>query len=193
MKFKGKSGLTLTEVLVCMGVFGVLFAVAFAGLSPKPPNMGQTLSNMKQLHLATQQMALDGTTAGKTNLGWPGDSGETIGGWVRQLVPEYLGSNDICKLLSTRGRTVTWNEFPYFTNSALLVYAVSDASPANTIFLSTANFTNTPGGGDPLNPKSEPYRTRGFAIFRKAGDGGIYVSRNIRNTNLLGGYAPLCH
>lgn len=186
------SAFTLTEALVCVVVFGALLAIALANTAPKPTRMIQVLSNMKQLHLATQQMALDAETTGDTNIGWPGDTGGTMTNWARRLVPEYLSTNDFCKLMSVREIQVTPSQFPNPPKTAILVYAVREADSGNVVFLSTANFTNTPEGGMPLNAKAVPYGERGFLIFRKAGDGDILQPKQVGNTNLIGGYVPLC-
>ncbi|CAN5713585.1 hypothetical protein BH09VER1_BH09VER1_44600 [soil metagenome] len=75
----------------------------------------------------------------------------------------------------------------------MLVYAISSNSPPETVFLSTANFTNSPTGGamDPAHPMSE---NRGFVVFHKAGDGVILSTNQVGPgySNTIGAYAPLC-
>jgi len=153
----------------------------------------QTLSNMKQLHLATQQMALEGVTTGDTNIGWPGDIGGTFTNWIAQLLKGgYLSTNDLYKLLSAPGVIVKPETTALSaTNTALLVYAVSTNRPATDVFLSTANFTNTPTGGV-LNPTAKPYAGKGFIVFRQGGDGSILQARQAGMTNIVGTYSPLC-
>jgi prepilin-type N-terminal cleavage/methylation domain-containing protein len=193
MRARSQNGFTITELIVCVVVFGTLLAFGLMNTAPRPPHMTQLLSNMKQLHLATQQMALDGTTTGDTNLGWPGDTGGTMSGWATRLVKEgYVSTNDLCKLLSARGQiTVTSSEYPHFSKTAVLVYAVKEDMPGDMLAFSSANFTNTPTGGLPLDPKAVPYGDRGFVVFRKAGDGAILMGRQVGQTNLIGGFAPL--
>jgi prepilin-type N-terminal cleavage/methylation domain-containing protein len=85
MKPAGKKALTLTEALVALVILAVLFAILSVPHGPgnlTSGQMTQTLSNMRQLHLATQTAALDGTTTGDTNLGWPGDVGGTFSNWA---------------------------------------------------------------------------------------------------------------
>ena len=185
------------EVLVLFVLFSVLATLAFPvfqGTSLVKGQMTQSLSNMKQLHLATQQMALDTETTGdKSCGGWPGDTGRSFYLWARQLVPSYLSTNDFCKLLSGPGKTVPLGQIPYSTyDSAVLVYAVSSNSPSSAVFLTSANFTNSPGGGAPLESSAKPYGNKGFVVFRKGGDGAILLPRQVTNTNLIGSYAPLC-
>lgn len=152
----------------------------------------QVLSNMRQLHLATQTLELDGTTTDDSKRTWPGDYDGTFTNWGRQLVPEYLTTNDFCKLLSAPGVVVPLGKLPTLMDeTALRVYAVSSNSPANTVFLTSANFTNTPTGGAPLQKSAKPYGARGFAVFRKGGDGAVLLPKQVGNTNVIGGYVPL--
>ena len=66
---------TLVELLVVISIIAILASLALPAITGAlvRGQMTQTLSNMKQLHLVTQQMAIDSTTTGDTNLGWPGD------------------------------------------------------------------------------------------------------------------------
>lgn len=155
-------------------------------------HMTQTLSNMKQLHLATQQMALDGEFTTNSALGWPGDTGGTFSNWTTQLVHGgYLSTNDLAKLLSAPGMKVPTNTIPLTNHTALIVYAVKANSPDDALFLSTANFTYTPTGGV-YDPSAEPYPKKGFITFRKAGDGAILTPRQANMTNIIGSYVPIC-
>lgn len=152
--------------------------------------MTQILSNMKQLHLATQQMALDGATTGDAALGWPGDTGGTFTNWVSQLVPSYLGTNDFCKLVSVVGRITQPGSLPMANTNGIVVYAVSSNSPARTVFLSTGNYLNDPRGGA-FNPKVSLFADRSFVVFWKNG-GAILTNQMAGKTDAVGAYAPLC-
>lgn len=191
-------GFSRTELIVAVVVGLALFTIVFMGLpllmhdGGIRAQMSLTLSNMKQLHLATQQMALDGEFTKNPALGWPGDTGGSFTNWMRHLVPEYLSTNDVAHILSGPGKVLPKDRIPSANEGALLVYAVNTNSPGNTVFLSTANFTNSPTGGT-LDPTAKPYGNKGFIIFHKAGDGAILQPRDAGNTNLIGSYAPLCH
>jgi type II secretory pathway pseudopilin PulG len=186
---------TWVEAMVAIAVIGVLLLLVL----PSPffsrgrlvsGQKTQTLSNMKQLHLATQSMALDGVSERNTNLAWPGDTGGTFTDWMRQLVPTYLGTNDFCKLLSAPG-VVYGTHCRTMNEGALCIYAVRDESSDSTVFLTTANFTNTPLGGAPLLKSAKPYGDTGFVVFRKGGDGAILLKDRVGKTNIIGTWVPL--
>ncbi|CAN5769927.1 hypothetical protein BH09VER1_BH09VER1_45920 [soil metagenome] len=191
------SGLSLIELLVVLCLIAILWSLSLPaiGVGLVKGEKTQTLSNMKQLHLATQQMALDSTTTGDTNIGWPGDTGGSFERWATNLVAgNYLSTNDLCKLLSAKGRVTPPGSMPRANNNAVLVYAVREASDGKAVFLSTANFTNTPTGGLPPQKSALPYGQTGFVVFHKAGDGVILANRQAGPgyTNLIGSYVPLC-
>ncbi len=196
MTSRNRTAFTLVELLVVL-VF-ILLVVALIG-RPLPTSalvkgqVVQTLSNMRQLHLATQQMALDGVTTADTNFGWPGDIGGSFTNWTSQLLKgDYLSTNDLYKLLSAPGVVVKPDDVLTASNTALVAYTVFTNSPATDVFLSTANFTNTATGGI-LNPSAKPYGNKQFVVFRRLGDGAILQSRQVGMTNLIGTFAPLCH
>lgn len=192
-----RQGISITEVIVIL----VVATAALYIMMPLARNAlirgcggSQVLSNAKQLHLATQQMALDGITTGDTNLSWPGDLG-TFSKWAHQLINEdYLTTNDFRKLMSAPGVVPPEGVIPNMSECGLLIYAVSTNSPDSAVFATSANFTNTPEGGLPPGRKAKPYGDRGFVVFRKGGDGAILRSKQTgaKYTNIIGAYAPLC-
>ncbi len=178
---------TLIELLVVISIIGILAALALPALfgALVKGQMTQTLSNMKQLHLATQQMALDGITTGDATLAWPGDGTNTPtwANWATNLVPSYLSTNDFNKLLSAPGITRAAGTAPENKdNKAINAYAVSENSTGDTVFLATANWTNNAQ----LTAAGKPYGDKGFIVFRKAGDCAILVKKQYNNTNVIG-------
>ena len=185
--------MTLTELLVIVGIVLVLAFVWYPEPSPRLMKYGMTesLSNMKQIHLTCQQMALDSETTGDTNLGWPG-SYASFGAWVSSVVPGYLSTNDLCKILSAPGFLVPPGKIPRMNETAVRLYAVTKDSPTNAVLLTSANFTNTPTGGEPLDPAAKPFGSKGFVVFRKGGDGAVLLPNKTGQTNIIGSFVPLC-
>jgi len=193
-RFASHAGLTWIECLVILGVLAALLSMLsrYCGPTPKGVQMMRMVSNMKQLHLATQSLALDGMTAEKPFPGWPGDRGGTFSNWAASLAPDYLSPNDLRTSLSALERTVTRRD-PLITNStAVLVYAAKEESPGDVVFLSSANFTNTPEGGLLLLTNAVPFGTNGFVVFRKGGDSAVLKAKQVGQTNVIGAFAPLC-
>jgi type II secretory pathway pseudopilin PulG len=187
---------TIVETIVTVVVIGILIALALPlgpGGHPSKGAKTQMLSNMKRLHLATQLMALDSTTTGDTNLGWPGDMGGSFSHWANALVKSnYLSAGDLCKLLSAPGKIAKpAPRAPVANTNAVLVYAVREESASESVFLTSANFTNTPTGGTALETSAKPFGNGGFVVFRKAGDGAILMAKQVGQTNVIGGYVPL--
>jgi len=192
------------ETVIAMVVFGALAFFSLPSLPSRhlesliPGTCGrsgvtQSLSNMRLLQLATEAMAADGITNGNTNLGWPGDTGRSFAYWATMLVQEnYVGTNDLCKLLSAPGKTIPSHPFPAANTNGIIVYAAGKETPEDTVFLSTANFTNSPNGGFKLLANAKPYGDKVFAVLRKSGEGSILYGKQVGQTKLIGGYVPLC-
>lgn len=185
-------GFSVLRVAVVLGVIVTLMWVLSAvvqGWMVKGQMKG-TLSNMRQLHLATETMAQDGLTAKDSRLVWPGDAGGSYSNWLASLVPDYWHTNDVCKLMSAPGKNVPLFRLPRRDEAGVQIYAVRAVSASNVVFLSTANFTNTAAGGLKLSRDARPYGRHGFVVFRKGGDGAILRAGQVGKTNLIGGYEP---
>ncbi len=186
---KSSTAFTLIELLVVISIIGILAALALPAITGAlvRGQMTQTLSNMKQLHLATQQMALDGLTTGDANLAWPGDmTTPSFATWAKALVDgSYLTINDFAKLNSAAGKVAAPGNIPTVAQSALIAYQVKESSEGSTVFLSTGNYTYT-GAGSKLDATLKPYGNKGFVIFHKAGDGAVFLPQQATNTALIG-------
>jgi prepilin-type N-terminal cleavage/methylation domain-containing protein len=189
-----RSAFTLIELLVVIAIIATLASLTLPAITSALARgqMTQTLSNMKQLHMVTQQMALDGTTTGDTNIGWPGDISTTWAGWATNVVNGYMGTNDFAKMVSAPGIVAPPNTSPSgFTagnTRAIVLYPVRETNDSATVLFTSANFTNNNSGGSPLLATAKPYGNKGFIVFRKGGDGSILQARQTGSTftNIIG-------
>jgi prepilin-type N-terminal cleavage/methylation domain-containing protein len=185
MKTKQLNAFTLIEMLVVISIIAVLAAFAVPALTSALARgqMTGTLSNTHQLHLAAQQMALDGASSSDATSAWPGDIAPaitTLEAYVQALVTgDYLKAGDVQKLFSAPGvvctvavdntttpPTVT---FASGSKSALKIYKVKDNDSSNTIFTATTNYTYNSA----ITAAGVPFGDKGFIVQRKGGDAGI--------------------
>jgi prepilin-type N-terminal cleavage/methylation domain-containing protein len=191
---------TLIELLVVISIIAILASLAIPAITSAlvQGQLTQTLSNAKQIHLATFNMSNDSLTTGDQTIGWPGDlSGTNAIQTTRQFVQllvngDYLKAGDL-KIFAaqgiqpfvpavTGGTDVT--NFSGANNNAFKIFYVTSQSDSGTIFLETKNFTY--GGAQPLSPGVAPYGDKGFVVFHKGGDGSKYKKGQATQTNLLG-------
>ena len=196
---------TLIELLVVISIIAVLASLAIPAVTGALTRgqATQTLSNMKQLHQIAYTMAMDATTTGDTNVGWPGSMpSKTWAGWITNAVPGYLKTNDMAKLLSAPGITVpataTLSSLtPGQANNgrAVVLYQVAETNENTTVLFSSSNFTNNSSGGDALSASSLPYGDKLYIVFRKGGDGSILQARQVGNTftNVIGAFAEVAN
>jgi prepilin-type N-terminal cleavage/methylation domain-containing protein len=196
--FKRLTAFTLIELLVVISIIAILASLALPAITGALARgqMTQTMSNMKQLHLVTQQMSLDSSVSGDTNIGWPGDMpSPSWNTWATNVVPGYMTTNDFAKMVSAPGVTAPLNTSPADldpgtrSGRAVILYNVSETNNSTTVLFSSSNFTNNANGGSvPLNT-ALPFGDKGFVVFRKGGDGAILQSRQAGQTNIVGQFS----
>ncbi len=117
--------------------------------------------------------------------------GGSWGAWATNLVGgNYSSTNDFNKLISAPGVVPTADNPASPGKSGIIVYKVAENSEGATVFISSANFTNTTTGGTAPTKTAKPYGDKGYVVFRKAGDGAILQPRQTgaQYTNIIGAF-----
>lgn len=192
---------TLIELLVVISIIVILATLMLPHLRSffLKGQMLQTLNNERQLYLATQAMAIDASSSGATNAGWPGDiANPSFAAWASALCPAYLSTNDFCKLCSAPGVIVPSDKIPAEArDTAFKVYAVQEESDPNAVFLITRNATLHGRGADTsftLDSTIKPYGNQGCVILHRGGDAIPLLqnqSTNARAIGIIGPNTPL--
>ncbi len=195
--FGKASAFTLLELVVVISIIAIMVSLALPHLFSVllKGEMMQTLSNERQLYLATQAMAIDSSTTGTANNGWPGDiTSPSFSAWAFALCNGYLSTSDFCKLCSAPGVIVLSDKIPSTAHdTALSVYAVQEASDGNTIFLITRNAT-VQGSGSNISVNFDagmkPYGNKGCVLIHRGGDAiSLLPNQATNNARALGSLA----
>jgi prepilin-type N-terminal cleavage/methylation domain-containing protein len=200
MKTLRQSAFTLIEMLVVISIIAILAAFAVPALTSAltKGQMTGTMNNGRQMYLAAQQMALDGSANSDPSLVWPGDDTANLGtmnNYMTRLVQQnYLKVGDVQKLLSGPGASaaVTSNGQGNQTTvtvggtAAFKIYPVADADASNVVFCVSRNYTyNTQLTPTQNNQPNNPFGDKGFVVQRKGGDASILRPNNaIDNGNI---------
>ena len=182
---KRPSAFTLIELLVVISIIGILASLAIpavlGGISKA--QMVGALSNMRQVHLICQQMSLDGTTTGDTNLAWPGSIG-AYGTWAGNVAPSYVSVIDFAKIMSVAGAIANSTNVTNGNTNGVVVTKVLDSDDSSVVLLFSKNMTNSGSGWATNGPAL--FGNRGFVLFRKGGDGAVYQMKQGTSTNVTG-------
>lgn len=189
-------GFSITQVLVGLLLLTTLLTLGALSIPTIHVGCGSApaLSEMKQLHLATQQMVLDGVTTGTPSSDWTSYKGKplTYEQWRSLLIEgNYLTPQDFAKL-TTLADNGGWFGSHKAVPNAITVFAVCENDAGTTLLFATKNWH----GLDAKSLSGAPYETRGFAVFRKEGSGAILRNSQCQRADLIGSggkfnYLPL--
>jgi prepilin-type N-terminal cleavage/methylation domain-containing protein len=176
---------TLIELLVVISIIAILASLAVPAVSSAlvRGQMTQTLNNARQLTLATQTMSIDTTTAG-SGVSWTtgtNNSPLTVPTFTAELINgKYLTAQDLRKIFAAPGVIINDTNFTA-ANIAFAIMNTTESSPSDQPFVITKNWVS---GALTTNA---PYGDKGFVVFRKGGDGGVYNRpTDVTNANVVG-------
>jgi len=182
--FKNKKAFTLIELLVVISVIGILAALSFPALNSaiKRGQMTKTLSNQRQIQLATQTMTLEYATQSSGSY-WTYKDGVvmTLTEFTDELiVGQYLTQRDATILFSAPEVPAT---IPASSEDSIAykIFAVNNNTPNSTPFLITKNWEN-----GQLSKEAVPYGNFGFVYTKKDGSSAIGTATQAGNEDILG-------
>jgi prepilin-type N-terminal cleavage/methylation domain-containing protein len=158
---------TLIELLVVISIIAVLASLALPAITGAlvKGQITQTMSNYRQLYLASQSADLDSTANGSSNNGFPGEAG-SVSAWSNAIVPGYLSAQSFGSLLAVKGLTANTQAW--------------DGSPSSNsagVMLASANISGSSNSATVAN--SAPYFLKGAAVVNASGAAISVVGTNV--------------
>ncbi len=158
---------TLIELLVVISIIAILASLALPAITGAlvKGQITQTMSNYRQLYLASQSADLDSAANGSSNNGFPGEAG-SVTAWSNALVPNYLSPQSFGSLLAVKGSVANsqaWDGNPS-SNSA-------------GVMLGTANIDGSSNSATVNN--AAPYFLKGGAVVNASGAAISVVGTNV--------------
>jgi len=185
-------GITWLEILVLLALAAILWSLAIPAVGPGLSNspVTQTLSNMRQLQVATQQMDIDHAKTGNP-VRWTCSNTTplTVDQWKNAISPEYFSERELKKFLTvTFGRPLSGTKT---NDEGFNVFAVTDSDPGDTLLFATKNWH----GPNAKELSGELYGRKAFVVFTK-NSGAVLQSKQTTNLSKIGGggmhnYLPL--
>lgn len=181
---------TLIELLVVISIIGILAALAIPAVSGAlvKGQLTASLNNARQLQLATFNLNLERESIGELGA-WPGAAGVSVSSSFTAFINELTNAltvNDIRKMFSAPGVSIPGSALPASaTEVAFNIYQVGNVDEGSVIFLTTKNWDAASPLVAPLST-ARPFGDKGVVVMRKGGDGQVFQSRFVTNTNSLG-------
>jgi prepilin-type N-terminal cleavage/methylation domain-containing protein len=165
------SAFTLIELLVVISIIAVLASLALPAITGAlvKGQITQTMSNYRQLYLATMSAQMDAMSSGASNMGFPADVGGSKASWINGIVPQYLSVTNFNTMISVKN-----------SSNNTTVYNVGEKSDQQTVFIATANLSATSVNSNP------PYFMKGGAFVGVSGNAvNVQGTNNVQLTNAM--------